>query len=311
MPGDAWSMTSIYDQPATEREVLCPLLTLFSDGSPDEDALTSLVETLLDAGLDGLVPCGTTGEFASLTEQEYQQVVKTTVNTVDGRVPIIAGTAATSIPDTLDRLETARTLGADAGLVPLPYFHTANAPSGNEQFLATIARESSLPIYLYNIPSCAGASISPETVASLATEDSVQGLKDSSGDFNYFERLLELTPADFELYQGFDSYFVSGMFQGATGGINALTNAIPEAFVAAADAVAEGDVERARRINTKHIVPLFQHCIEHGFAPGAKVASAARGFIPDTAVRPPLVEIDADARADIEETVISIAAEYE
>lgn len=304
-------MTSIDDHPDRESEVLCPLLTLFSDGSIDEGALASLVETLLDAGMGGLVPCGTTGEFASLTEQEYQQVLKTTVDTVDERVPVVAGTAATSIPNTLDRLETARTLGADAGLVTLPYFHTANAPNGNEQFLVTIARESPLPIYLYNIPSCTGASISPETVASLAKEDSVHGVKDSSGDFNYFERLLELTPADFELYQGFDSYLVPGMLQGATGGINALSNAIPEAFVAAADAVAEEDVERARRINTEHIVPLFQHCIEHGFAPGAKVASAARGFIPETAVRPPLVEIEDDARAAIEDTVTSIAAEYE
>ena len=304
-------MTSVYDSPNTEHQVLCPLLTLFTDGEIDEDALTSHVETLLDAGMNGFVPCGTTGEFASLTEQEYQQVLKTTVDSVDGRVPVIAGTAATSIPNTIDRLETARTLGADAGLITLPYFHTANAPTGNEQFLSTVARESPLPIYLYNIPSCTGASISPETVASLAEEDTVRGLKDSSGDFNHFERLLELTPADFELYQGFDSYLVPGMLQGATGGVNALSNAIPEAFVAAADAVAEEDVGRARRINTEHIVPLFQHCIEHGFAPGTKVASAARGFIPDTAMRPPLVEIEDDARAAIEDTVTSIATEYE
>jgi 4-hydroxy-tetrahydrodipicolinate synthase len=304
-------MTSIYDGVDKECEVLCPLLTPFADEAIDEASLTSLVKTLLDAGMDGLVPCGTTGEFASLTEQEYQQVLETTVNTADGQVPVIAGTAATSIPSTLDRLKTARTIGADAGLVTLPYFHTANAPSGSRRFLSTIARESPLPIYLYNIPSCTGESIPPETVASLAEENTVHGLKDSSGDFNYFERLLELTPADFELYQGFDSYLVPGTLQGATGGINALSNAIPEAFVAAADAVAEEDLGRARRINTEHIVPLFQHCVEHGFAPGTKVASAARGFIPDVAVRPPLVEIESDARDSIETTVTSIADEYE
>jgi 4-hydroxy-tetrahydrodipicolinate synthase len=292
-------------------DVLCPLLTPFADGEIDNAALTSLVETLLDAGLDGLVPCGTTGEFASLTRAEYRQVIETTVDAADGRVPVVAGTASTSVSETLDRLETARKLGADSGLVTLPYFHTANAQRGGEQFLTTIARESPLPMYLYNIPSCTGSSISPDTVTSLAEEDSVYGLKDSSGDFNYFEQLLELTPADFELYQGFDSYLVPGVLLGATGGINALSNAIPEAFVAATDAVANGNLNRARRISTEHIVPLFQHCIEYGFAPGTKVAAATRGSIPNATVRPPLVEIEGDAYTSIEETVSAIASEYE
>lgn len=304
-------MTLTRDGTGAGDAVFCPLLTPFADGEVNSTALTSLIETLLDAGLDGLVPCGTTGEFASLTETEYRHVLETTVEVTDGRVPVIAGTAASSIPKTLDRLETAQTLGADAGLVTLPYFHTANAQNGNEQFLSAVARESSLPMYLYNIPACTGASISPDTVASLAEEDAVCGLKDSGGDFNYFQQLLERTPADFELYQGFDSYLVPGMLLGSTGGINALSNAIPEAFVAATDAIADGNIDQARRISADHIVPLFQHCIEHGFAPGTKVAAVTRGFIPSATVRPPLVEVAGDAYASIEETVEGIATEYE
>jgi 4-hydroxy-tetrahydrodipicolinate synthase len=297
--------------------VNCPLITPFkaadSDeaGTVDTDALASLVESLLDAGLDGLVPCGTTGEFASLSDDEFRIVLETTVDAADGHIPVMAGAAATTVQGTIDRLTTAAEAGADAGLVVLPYFHTANASTGNERFLRSIAAETPLPIYLYNIPACTGQAISPETVVAVAEEESVRGLKDSWGDFNYFTEVVRRTPTDFHLYQGFDSYFVSSLTLGATGGINALTNAIPETFVAAAEAVRTGDRDRARQIHATQIAPLFQQCIEHGFAPAAKVAAAMRGFVPSATVRPPLVELDTDAQADIKKAVNEIAAEYE
>ncbi|MFC6724969.1 dihydrodipicolinate synthase family protein, partial [Halobium palmae] len=112
----------------------------------------------------------------------------------------------------------------------------ANDAAGNATFLRRVADESALPLYLYNIPACTGQEISPAVLAEVADHDRIRGLKDSSGDFNYFVEALRRTPADFDCYQGFDSYLVPGMLQGGTGGVNALSNAIPEAFAAAASA---------------------------------------------------------------------------
>ncbi len=277
---------------------MCPLVTPFVDGDVDEAALAELVERLAEAGMDGLVPAGTTGEFASLTDEEYRTVVETTVDAADG-TPVLAGTAHTTVPGALERIETAAHAGADAALVTLPYFHGANDPAGNEAFLAAVADDAALPVYLYNIPSCTGQEIAPATVETVGRHENVRGLKDSSGDFNYFLDVADRTPDDFRLLQGFDSYLVPGLLMGAAGGINALSNVIPEAFVAARDAVAAGDVERARQIGAERIAPLFQQCAAHGFAPATKAALESRGWLETAAVRPPLVELDEEAGAEI------------
>jgi 4-hydroxy-tetrahydrodipicolinate synthase len=223
---------------------------------------------------------------------------ETTVDAAAG-APVMAGTAAPSIADTLDRIETAAAVGVDAALIVLPYFHTANDPAGNAAFLRRVADEAVLPLYLYNIPACTGQEIAPSTVADIAEHDRIQGLKDSSGDFNYFIDVLRRTPADFDCYQGFDSYLVPGLMQGSSGGINALSNVIPEAFAAATDATASGDIATARHIQTQGIAPLFQQCIEHGFAPATKAALAECGIIDQPTVRPPLVELDNDVQNTI------------
>ncbi|MFC4360396.1 dihydrodipicolinate synthase family protein [Halobium salinum] len=281
----------------------CPLVTPFDDDEAvDHEALATLVDHVREGGVEGLVPCGTTGEFASLDAAEYRAVLETTVDAA-GDAPVMAGTAATSVAGTLDRVETAADVGADVGLIVLPYFHTANDPEGNAEFLRRVADDAALPLYLYNIPACTGQAIAPDVVESVADHDRIRGLKDSSGDFNYFVEALRRTPNDFDCYQGFDSYLVPGMLQGGTGGINALSNAIPEAFAAAAEAAAAGDVEAARRIGSEGIAPLFQQCVAHGFAPATKAALAERGVLDGTTVRPPLVELGNDTRAEIGDAV--------
>ncbi|MCO8244859.1 MULTISPECIES: dihydrodipicolinate synthase family protein [unclassified Haladaptatus] len=284
--------------PEAFEGVLCPLVTPYTDGNVDETVLSGLVERLGKAGMDGLVPAGTTGEFASLSDEEYETVLQTTVDAADD-VPVLAGTADTTVPNTLERIEMAADAGADAALIVLPYFHGANDPVGNERFLSAVADDASLPLFLYNIPSCTGQEITPATVETVARHSNVHGLKDSSGDFNYFLEVADRTPEDFRLFQGFDSYVVPGMLMGASGGINALSNAIPETFVAARDAVAAGEVERARRIGAELISPLFQQCVNHGFAPATKAALESRGWLETAEVRPPLVELDAAVKEEI------------
>ncbi|GGN14035.1 dihydrodipicolinate synthase family protein [Halarchaeum nitratireducens] len=283
-----------------ETDVFCPLVTpMDAEGEIDYDGLESVVRSVRDAGLDGFVPSGTTGEFASLTREENRAVVERVRAVAGDDATVIAGAGATSVPDTVSALTDAAESGADAGLVVVPYFHTANAADGNARFLRRVADRSPLPLYLYNIPACTGSEIPVETVVELADRDDVHGLKDSSGDFGYVTDVLAAAPDDFAVYQGVDDQLVPAGLMGATGGINALSNAVPEVFAAVRDALNAGDDERARELHRGGLKPLFSFCADHGFAPATKAALAARGRIDEDAVRPPLVELDEGARAAI------------
>jgi 4-hydroxy-tetrahydrodipicolinate synthase len=285
---------------------LCPLVTPFADGV-DKAALESLVEHVIAGGIDGLVPCGTTGEFASLSTAEYRTVLETTVDTANGRVPIMAGTAATSVAEATENIQIAAECGADAALITLPYFHLANDEAGNEAFLTSVADDAALPCYLYNIPSCVGTTIDPGTVASVAHHDSVVGLKDSGGDFTYFLEIAERVSDGFQLYPGFDSLLTWGLLAGAAGGICALSNVVPEAFAALIAAFERGDIEEACELQFR-IASLFQQAAKHGFAPASKAGLAMRGVLPDAGVRPPLVGLDDSARAALETDLDNVLA---
>lgn len=208
----------------------------------------------------------------------------------------MAGTAATSVADTIDRIEIASEVGADAALITLPCFHRANDAAGDVAFVRAVADHAALPVYLYNIPACVGRSLGVDSAIELATHDRIRGVKDSSGEFNYFSELLRQTPDDFHMFEGSDSHLIPGLLFGASGGINALSNVIPEAFAAAASAVDWGEVAEACRIHENHVAPLFQQCVEHGFAPVTKAALRTRGILETDDVHPPLVTVNDDAR---------------
>ncbi|EMA61218.1 dihydrodipicolinate synthase family protein [Halorubrum kocurii] len=277
-----------------------PIVTPFdADGDVDTDALATHVETVVDAGLDGVVPCGTTGEFASLTDDERRAVVETVVDAADGRIPVIAGAADATVPGVRDRLQFAAEVGADAGLVTLPYYHTSTAPAGQRAFLDAVADGAPLPIYLYDIPSTVGEPIDPDVLAAVAERESVVGLKDTSGDISAVDTAVDRTPDEFTVFQGVDALLYPSASIGVDGGIHALSQAIPEVFVALGEALRDGDDARALALHRRAITPLFERCGDHGFAPVAKVAAAHRGFVPDPRVRPPLTLPDEAAREAI------------
>jgi 4-hydroxy-tetrahydrodipicolinate synthase len=281
---------------------LVPTITPFSDGSVDAAAVADLAEFVLEGGADGLVPCGTTGEFASLSTAEYETVVSASVDAAAG-APVLPGAAATSVAGTLERIDIAADCGADAVLVVLPYFHGANAPSGNERFLRAVLEETSLPIVLYNIPSCVGQSIDADLVEAVADHPKLAGMKDTSGDLTHVIDVIRRTGEEFHLFQGWDSQLVPAVSMGATGGINAVSNYLPGLVAETIDAAAEDDVERARSRQLDHIAPLFDTSLEFGFAPTTKAALVERGVIEDDAVRPPLVELDADQTATVRDVL--------
>ncbi|WP_410767366.1 4-hydroxy-tetrahydrodipicolinate synthase [Haloferax sp. DFSO60] len=291
---------------ATLHGVLCPLVTPFENGTVDEESLASLTEWLIDHDIDGVVPCGTTGEFASLSPSEWRTVIEVTTDAADGRVPVVAGVAGTNTERVSEQLEFAASVGADAALLPPPYFHTAPSPKGNLDFFESIADSSPLPIVLYNIPACTGQPIATETVTELANHDAVIGLKDSSGDFDYFLELLRETEDDFSLLEGYDQHFVSGVHAGSNGGINALSNVLPGVFASIRDEAFEGDTERALDIEQSALPQLFGYCLDYGFATVAKVGLVSRGVITSSEVRPPLVSLSDEVRNDIERLVSNV-----
>ncbi len=269
------------------RGITAPTVTPFDDGAIDEAALTDLLTHLEDGGIDAVFPCGTTGEFPSLTADEQRQVVAATVDRVD--VPVVAGAAATSVADTVAAIDRAAAAGADAAAIVAPYFTTANAPDGNRAFFEAVLEEAALPVLLYNIPQCTGRRIEPETVAAVADRDGVLGIKDSSGDLSYFLSVLRATPEEFLCLQGYDALLVPALRMGADGGINALSNVVPEVL---GEAFEQADAERGQELQSDAISPLFEACTSHGFAPATKTALAERGVIPSDEVRPPLVGVD-------------------
>ena len=294
----------------TTRIELPPIATLpamvtpfDADESVDQDAVSTLADWTIERGVHGLVPCGTSGEFASLSRAERRAVVETTVEAADGRVPVVAGAGATTVGDVVQYIDDAAAVGADAALVPPPYYHAANAPAGNRIFYERVADETDLPVYIYNIPSCTSGPVSVETVSELAAHDAIHGIKDTSGDFSFIERLVAETPASFDVLQGFDDHFVGAAVMGSDGGINGLAGVFPAALAELCEALDAENFDRAREIQRHVLSPVFDACFEHGFAAGAKLALVERGVIDHATVRPPLVELEGEARTDVADAV--------
>ncbi|AHF99977.1 dihydrodipicolinate synthase [Halostagnicola larsenii XH-48] len=276
------------------RGITCPLVTPFDDGTVDTDELTALIDHLESRSIDALFPAGTTGEFASLSRAERRLLVEHVVDR--SSVPVLAGASATDVESVLEAIDASAVAGADAAVITPPYFHTANAPRGNQRFFERVADHSALPLLVYNIPACTGQRIAPETVEAIAGHDRILGLKDSSGDLEYFLSILARTPADFLVLQGYDSLLVPSIRMGADGGVNALSNVLPEVY---GTAIERGRDERGRELQENAISPLFESCAEFGFAPATKTALAHRDVVSSARVRPPLVPVDGDGAAQI------------
>ncbi len=289
----------------TLRDVLegitTPLVTPFDPetGDIDEQALENLVEHLLENGIDGLFPCGTTGEFASLEPTERRRVHEAVVEHADGEVPVLAGAAATTVEEAVDYADHAAEIGADVAVVTEPYFHGPTDPDGNRQFFEGVADRSPLPVLLYNIPPCTGGSIALETLETVADHENVIGIKDSSGDLEYLLSVMRRTPEEFVVLQGYDALLVPALRMGADGGLNAGSNVAPAKYTELYDSF---DDERGTEIQDA-IEPLFESCATYGFAPATKTALEYRGLVSSAAVRPPLVPVSEDGRAGVEEGV--------
>lgn len=296
----------------TDGGVFCPLVTPFDgedvDSSVDTDALAAHVEWLAAAGIDGLVPCGTTGEFASLTDAEREAVVRTTVDAAPDDVPVVAGAGATNVFDAAAWIDRVVGLGADAALLSPPYFHNASGVEGHRRFFETVLENSTGDVVLYNFPAVVGEPLPSEVAVDLAGRPRVAGLKDSSGDVEYLGRVLEEAPSEFPVFVGPDTLLGSGIAAGAAGGVNGLANVVPELLLDVYERAQAGDLGAARD-RTAQLRPLLAHADQCGYVATVKAGLVARGPYRTAAVRPPLVAPEASARDAVAETVSDLVAD--
>ncbi len=227
------------------------LITPFKNGKVDKKRLKELVKFHLENGTDGIVPCGCTGEAATLTHKEQKEIIAMVVDEVKGRIPVIAGTGSNSTEEALDLTRFAHKTEADGALVITPYY---NKPTPEGQFLHYKAlAEVGIPIVLYNVPSRTGISMLPETVARLSKLKNIVAIKEASGSLDQVSQILSL--CDITVLSGDDSLTLPMMGVGAKGVISVVANIIPQDVAQMVEAFLEENLEDAKRLHYK-MLPL-------------------------------------------------------
>ncbi len=278
------------------------LVTPFrSDGGLDLEALAGLTEWQIEAGVDGLVPCGSTGEAATLSHAEHAQVVRHGVDVVRGRVQVIAGTGSNSTQEALDLTAAARDAGADGALLISPYY---NKPTQDGIFhhYRTIAEQTGLPLLLYNIPGRTASRIEPETIARLSRVPGVVGNKEAGGDLARAAQAMRLAEAGFTTLSGDDALTLPLLAIGGHGVVTTTGNVAPREMVELVRAFRSGDVARAKELHYR-LLPLMQALFVESNPIPVKAALHILGRIPEPALRLPLVPISKDHRDQLEAVV--------
>ena len=227
------------------------LVTPFKDDeSLDEAKLKELIEFQIDGGTHGIVPCGTTGESPSLSEEEHDRVIEITVETVNGRVPIIAGTGSNSTARTLRATEHAKAAGADAALIVTPYYNKPNQQGLYAHYMK-IADSVDIPIIIYNVPPRCGTDILSDTVAQLADHPNIVGLKEATGELKRSSELVSMCPDDFVVLSGDDINTLPILSVGGKGVISVVANVDPADIAETCNAFKAGNIELARKLHYK------------------------------------------------------------
>jgi 4-hydroxy-tetrahydrodipicolinate synthase len=278
--------------------VLVALITPFTaDGSDiDVEALRTHVDRLVSAGVHGLVPGGSTGEFTALTLAERKQLTEECVKAADGRVPVIAGTGALSTAEAVELSRHAAEVGAAALMVVPPFYDAPNLDQVKAH-LGAIHQASGLPIVYYNIPSASGVALTAKEIASLSDVEGVLYLKDTSGDAVGLSELLVAHTDRITAFNGWDTLTFFGLASGAKGTVWGATNVIPDLSMQLWDAVAvRGDLDEGRRLWAK-IWPVCNFLESYNYAAAVKTGLELVGH-PAGPVRAPFDLLDGEARAE-------------
>ncbi len=236
--------------------VLPALITPFTKESKvDKEGLQQNIGFLIENGVSGIVPCGTTGEAATLSIKEHEKVIEIAVEC--STVPVVAGTGSNNTAEALELTRFAQDAGADAALLITPYYNKPNDRGMIDHF-KTIADAVDVPIILYNVPSRTGVNLKPELVSELAKISNIAGIKEASGNLDQITKILELTQGeDFVVFSGDDGLTLPIMALGGVGVISVVANVAPKLVVSMVEAFSKGDMDTARKLHIS-LAPLIR-----------------------------------------------------
>ena len=275
--------------------VLTAIVTPFVPGEKkgenpvDEGALRDLIERQVEAGVDGIVPCGSTGESATLSHDEHHRVVRISVEAARGRIQVVAGTGSNSTREAIELTREAKAAGADGALLISPYYNKPTQEGIYEHY-AAIARETRFPLLAYNIPGRTASNIAPETLARLSQLEHVVGVKEACGDIEQMSRVVARCRDDFSVLSGDDGYTLPLLAVGGRGVISTTSNVAPREMCELVRAFDSGDVARARELHQR-LLPLIGALFSETNPIPVKAALAMQGVIPSGELRLPLTEI--------------------
>ena len=285
------------------RGAFVATVTPFNDNDTVDGAgLQDLINFQIANGTHGIVPCGTTGESATMSHDEHHQVVELTIKTVNKRVPVLAGTGSNSTAESIELTKHAKQVGADGALMITPYY---NKPSqeGLYRHFKAIAEAVDIPIIMYNVPSRTSINMLPETVARCAEIDNIVGIKEATGNLNQISEVIRLCPNDFAVMSGDDFTSMPTVAIGGTGVISVTSNVAPKEMAAMMEAALAGDMATARKIHYQ-LFPLMQAMFFDTNPVPAKTALFLMGKIKSAAPRLPLYKMQ-DATVERLRTVMA------
>ena len=264
------------------------IVTPFKNGRLDEKAFKKLIEFQIQNGTDAIVPCGTTGESATLSYEEHERVVELTVELVNGRIPVIAGTGSNSTAETIMLTKHAEKAGADAALLITPYY---NKPTqeGLYQHYKAVAEEVSMPIILYNVPGRTSVNMLPEIVARLSEVKNIIGIKEATGNLQQVSDIIEYARKGFIILSGDDFATLPILSIGGHGVISVTSNLVPKDVSQMCDAFFNGNYDKAKKLHYK-LQPLHRTMFLETNPIPVKTALAMMGRIEEE-FRLPLVRM--------------------
>jgi 4-hydroxy-tetrahydrodipicolinate synthase len=267
------------------------IVTPFRNGSIDEEAYRQLIEWQLEQGIDGLVPCGTTGESATLSHEEHEKVIGICIDQVKKRVPVLAGAGSNNTVEAIRLLKFAKKTGADAGLMISPYYNKPTQDGIFRHFKA-IAAECDLPMIVYNVPGRTGSNVAASTMVRMYNEiPSVIGCKEASADLCQISDILDGCDDKFSLLSGDDFTVLPTLAVGGTGVISVVSNFMPKDMHDMCAAWFAGKTEEAKKLHYK-LLPLAHACFLESNPIPVKRALALMGKIADE-IRLPLCPLAA------------------
>lgn len=279
---------------------LVALVTPFKDGKVDEQGLVDLIEFQIENGTNGIVPCGTTGETATLGFEEHKRVIELTVATVNGRVPVVAGTGANNTLEAIEFTESAKNSGVDAVLSVVPYYNKPNQEGIYLHFKA-VAEAVDIPTFLYNVPGRTVVNMAPETVAKLAEIPNIIGIKEACGSLEQISDVVRMCPKDFIILSGDDFTAMPSVFVGVQGVISVVSNVEPRGMADLMEAALAGDIKKANALHYL-LFPLMKTMFCSPSPGPAKKALELLGKI-DSGARLPISPLDDAALAQLKDAM--------